>query len=74
MKMDTEKIIEELTQICIEMRSRLNKYTERKDKEALIIKHIKQFENVEAKIHDFPKGNFYLNNHIKYSYIYTYKI
>jgi len=62
-KMDTEKIIEELTQVCIEMRSRLNK-CEQKDKEALIIKHIKQFENVGAKIHDFPKGNFYLNNYL----------
>jgi len=62
--MNTKNIIEELTQICIEMRSLLDKCAEEKDKEALIIKHIKQFENDKAKVHDFPEGNFCLNNYL----------
>lgn len=64
-KMNTEEMIEELTQVCIEMRSHLEKCVEQKDKEALVINHIKQFENVGAKVHDFQKGKVYLNNDLK---------
>ncbi|EZA57063.1 hypothetical protein DMN91_007077 [Ooceraea biroi] len=60
-KMNTEEVIEELIQIGIKMRSHLNECAEQRDKEALIIKHIKRFENVGAKVHDFQKGLEWFN-------------
>lgn len=57
-KMNAQEVVEELTQVCIQMRSHLDDLTERKDKETLILKHIKRFENTGAEIQDFPKGNF----------------
>lgn len=57
-KMNAPEVVEELTQVCIQMRSHLNDLTERKDKETLILKHIKRFENTGVEIQDFPKSNF----------------
>lgn len=57
-KMNTQEVIEELTQICMKMRSHLNKFSEQKDKEAVILKHIKQFDNNEASIPEFQKGYY----------------
>lgn len=58
-KMNAQEVVEELTQVCIQMRSHLDDFEERKDKETLILKHIKRFENAGAEIQDFPKGNFF---------------
>lgn len=55
-KMNAQEIVEELTQVCIQMRLHLDDLTERGEKETLILKHIKRFENSGAKIHDFSKG------------------
>lgn len=56
-KMNAQEVVEELTQVCIQMRSHLvDDFTERKDKEALILKHIKRYENSGAEIQDFAKG------------------
>ncbi|XP_014482283.1 PREDICTED: NHL repeat-containing protein 2 [Dinoponera quadriceps] len=60
-KMDTQETIEELTQICMKMRSHLNKFSEQKDKEAVILKHIKRFENNGADIPEFQKGLEWFN-------------
>ncbi|XP_070153550.1 NHL repeat-containing protein 2 [Polyergus mexicanus] len=60
-KMNAQEIVEELTQVCIQMRSHLDDFTERKDKEALILKHIKRYENSGAEIQDFPKGLEWFN-------------
>lgn len=54
--MNAQEIVEELTQVCIQMRFHLNDLTERREKETLILKHIKRFENSGAKIRDFSKG------------------
>lgn len=57
-KMNTQEIVQELTQTCIQMRSMItNKFSEQKDKEAVILKHIKRFENIGTTICDFKKGN-----------------
>lgn len=57
-RMSTQEVLEELTQTCIQLRDHLisDQFSER-DKEAIIIKHIKQFENVGGTICDFEKGN-----------------
>lgn len=60
-KMNAQEVVEELTQVCIQMRSHLDDLTERKDKETLILKHIKRFENTGAEIQDFPKGLEWFN-------------
>jgi len=57
-KMNAQEVVEELTQVCIQMRSHLDDLTERKDKETLILKHIKRFENTGVEIQDFPESNF----------------
>lgn len=57
-KMDTQETIEELTQICVKMRSHLKKFSEQKDKEAVILKHIKRFEDNATSIPEFQKGNY----------------
>lgn len=57
-KMNAQEVVEELTQVCIQMRSHLDDFAERKDKEKLILKHVKRYENTGAEIQDFPKGNF----------------
>lgn len=57
-KMNAQEVVEELTQVCIQMRSHLDDFAEQKDKKTLILKHIKRFENTGAEIQDFPKGNF----------------
>lgn len=62
-KMNAQEVVEELTQVCIQMRSHLDDLTERKDKETLILKHIKRFENTGVEIQDFPKSNlFFVTN------------
>lgn len=58
-KMNMQELVEELTQICIQMRPRLNHCIEQKDKETLILRHIKEFENNGKKIHDFQRGNYF---------------
>lgn len=55
-KMNAQEVVEELTQICIQMRVHLDDLTERSEKETLILKHIKRYENSGAEAHDFPKG------------------
>lgn len=52
--MDTQEVVEELMQVCIQMRFHLNDL-EQREKEILILKHIKRFEN-SGTIDDFPKG------------------
>ncbi|EFN81636.1 NHL repeat-containing protein 2 [Harpegnathos saltator] len=59
--MDTQELIEELTQICMKMRSHLSKFSEQKDKKAVVLKHIKRFEKNEAHIPEFPKGSEWFN-------------
>ncbi|KAL6263841.1 hypothetical protein P5V15_003923 [Pogonomyrmex californicus] len=60
-KMNTQDIIEELTQICIQMRLHLDDLTEQKEKQTLILKHIKRFENSGTEALDFPKGLEWFN-------------
>lgn len=60
-KMNTQEIVEELTEICIQMRNHLDDSTERREKEMLILKHIKRFENGGTEAHDFPKGLEWFN-------------
>ncbi|XP_072766908.1 NHL repeat-containing protein 2 [Anoplolepis gracilipes] len=60
-KMNAQDVIEELTQVCIQMRSHLDDFVERKDKEKLILKHINRFEKTGAEIQDFPKGLEWFN-------------
>ena len=53
-KMNTQEVVEELTQVCIQMRFHLDDLQQR-EKEILILKHIRRFEN-SGTAHDFPKG------------------
>lgn len=55
-KMNAQEVVEELTQVCIQMRSQLDDLTKQKDKEALILNHIKRYENSGVEIQDFAKG------------------
>lgn len=57
-KMDTQNTIEELTQICIKMHNHLDKFSEQKDKKAVVLKHIKKLENNTASSPEFQKGNY----------------
>lgn len=58
--MNVQKIVEELTQVCIQMRSHLNNLTEPKEKETLILEHVKRFENNGMEAPDFPKGTVWI--------------
>jgi len=49
-------IVEELINACIQMRFQLNNLTNWKEKETLILKHIRQYENSGVEAYDFPKG------------------
>lgn len=60
-KMNAQEVVEELTQVCIQMRFHLDDLTERREKETLVLKHIKRFENSGSETHDFPKGTGYLD-------------
>ncbi|KAL6423694.1 hypothetical protein ACFW04_010296 [Cataglyphis niger] len=53
--MNAQEVVEELTQVCILMRSQLDDLN-KKDKEALILNHIKRYENSGVEIQDFAKG------------------
>ncbi|KYQ53970.1 NHL repeat-containing protein 2 [Trachymyrmex zeteki] len=57
--MDTQEVVEELMQVCIQMRFHLNDL-EQREKEILILKHIKRFEN-SGTIDDFPKDLEWFN-------------
>ncbi|KAL0134677.1 hypothetical protein PUN28_001457 [Cardiocondyla obscurior] len=59
--MNAQEVVEELTQVCIQMRFHLNDLTERREKETLVLKHIKRFENSGAQPHDFSKGLEWFN-------------
>ncbi|XP_018341399.1 PREDICTED: NHL repeat-containing protein 2 isoform X2 [Trachymyrmex septentrionalis] len=58
-KMNTQEVVEELTQVCIQMRFHLDDL-EQREKEILILKHIRRFENSGAA-RDFPKGLEWFN-------------
>lgn len=60
-KMNALEVVEELTQVCIQMRSHLDDFAEQKDKEKLILNHITRYENREVEIWDFPKGLEWFN-------------
>lgn len=53
--------VQDLSHVCIETHKRLKTLSEQKDKETLIINHIKQFDTTEAQIKDFPKGSYWNN-------------
>lgn len=59
-KMNMQETVEELTQICIQMRGHLNKFSAQADKEAVVLKHIKRFEDTGTKVYDFPQGKLFV--------------
>lgn len=57
-KMSPMNVLQDLSHVCIETRQRLKTLTEQKDRETLIVNHIKRFDTTEAQIGDFPRGNY----------------
>ncbi|CAK9824867.1 NHL repeat-containing protein 2 [Anthophora retusa] len=59
--MNVRDIVEELTQIGIEIRRSLDSSVDRKEQEELILEHIKLFSNKESRIADFQTGLEWFN-------------
>lgn len=59
--MEVRNTVEELTQICMEIRCNLQSKLSQKEKEKLILGHIKTFANRKHRINDFQKGLEWFN-------------
>lgn len=57
-KMSVRDIVEELTQVSIEVRQYLKDASDPKEKEKIALRHIKKYAEKNAFVNDFQKGNF----------------
>ena len=55
-KMSIPSTIDDLTEVCMELRRVVKAKTDEKDKEAAVLKHIKTYADTGLKINDFAKG------------------
>lgn len=58
-KMSVQESIETLTQECIKLRKILNSTSDQKDKEKVVLKHIKEWAESDVSVNDFQKGYNY---------------
>lgn len=54
-KMSVQDSIEELTEICMNLRHTIRS-VDQKEKETIVLKHIKEFADTGIRICDFQKG------------------
>lgn len=55
--MSVQGTIEELTEVCINLRRSVESVDDEKEKEMIVLKHIKEFTNTGLQINDFQKGS-----------------
>jgi len=55
-KMSVKSIIEDLTQICIELRRVVSAARDEKEKEEIVLKHVKAYADTGLQVSDFAKG------------------
>lgn len=54
--MNVQDTVEELTQVCIEIRENLESLVDKKERKNLILNHIEEFTKRGSRITDFQKG------------------
>ena len=57
-KMSVQSTVEDLTQICIELRRVVSSVKEESEKEKIVLKHIKAYAEAGVQVNDFAKGQF----------------
>uniref|UniRef100_A0ABD2W380 Thioredoxin domain-containing protein n=1 Tax=Trichogramma kaykai TaxID=54128 RepID=A0ABD2W380_9HYME len=60
-KMSVQSTIDDLTQVCIDLRQSVKKASSQEQKEAIALKHIKTYAGTGLKINDFAKGLEWFN-------------
>lgn len=55
-KMSVPSTVEDLTQICIELRRVVNSAKDEAEKEKIVLKHVKTYAETGLKVNDFAKG------------------
>ena len=55
-KMSVQDTIEELTEVCMNLRRSLEAIDDQKEKERTVLKHLKEFEETGIQVNDFQKG------------------
>ena len=63
--MSVQETIEELKEVCIDLRRSVESVDDPKGKEKIVLKHIKEFSDTGLQVNDFQKGylsksSFYL--------------
>lgn len=56
--MNVQSTVEDLTQICIELRRVVNAAKNDDEKEKIVLKHIKTYADTGIRVSDFAKGRF----------------
>jgi hypothetical protein len=68
--MSIQNVVEDLTQICIELRSVVESTEDESEKERIVLKHIKAYAESGLRINDFAKGK--TNNVLVYFYFFEF--
>lgn len=55
-KMSIQSTVDQLTDVCFDLRRRVNSLKTESEKESVVLKHIKSYENTGLKVNDFSKG------------------
>ncbi|XP_011498038.1 PREDICTED: NHL repeat-containing protein 2 [Ceratosolen solmsi marchali] len=61
MKMSVQSTVEDLTQICIELRSVVESTEDESEKEQIVLKHIKAYAESGLRVNDFERGLEWFN-------------